>query len=115
MDVEAPSAPISSPLRSAWRGVIHTLALTARAALDVALPTLCVACHEPVAGEGVCAQCWSQLSFIEPPYCERLGIPFVYDPAPACCRCRRSPIRRATIAPAPRCITTTWHGRWSMP
>jgi ComF family protein len=82
MDVEAPSAPLSSPPRSAWRGVIHTLALTARAALDVALPTLCVACHEPVAGEGVCAQCWSQLSFIEPPYCERLGIPFVYDPGP---------------------------------
>jgi ComF family protein len=48
--------------------------------LDIALPTLCVACREPVAGEGVCAACWSKLSFIAPPYCERLGIPFVYDP-----------------------------------
>jgi ComF family protein len=46
------------------------------------LPTLCVACREPVAGEGVCAACWSQLSFIAPPYCPRLGIPFVYDPGP---------------------------------
>jgi ComF family protein len=35
-----------------------------------------------VDGEGVCAACWSKLSFIAPPYCERLGIPFVYDPGP---------------------------------
>jgi ComF family protein len=52
----------------------------ARLALDIALPTLCVACREPVDGEGVCAECWAQLSFIEPPLCPRLGIPFVYDP-----------------------------------
>ena len=26
--------------------------------------------------------CWSKLSFISRPYCERLGIPFVYDPGP---------------------------------
>jgi ComF family protein len=54
----------------------------ARLVLDVALPTLCVSCREPVAGEGVCGPCWSQLSFIEKPYCPRLGIPFVYDPGP---------------------------------
>ncbi|MFZ5738685.1 MAG: ComF family protein [Pseudomonadota bacterium] len=54
----------------------------ARAALDLALPTLCVACREPVAGDGLCARCWAQLSFIAPPYCEKLGIPFVYDPGP---------------------------------
>ncbi|WP_424628556.1 ComF family protein [Bradyrhizobium sp. SYSU BS000235] len=53
-----------------------------RAALDIALPTLCVSCHEPVAGEGVCATCWAKLSFIAPPFCVRLGIPFVYDPGP---------------------------------
>ena len=51
-------------------------------ALDIALPPLCVACREPVDGEGLCAACWSKLSFIAPPYCERLGIPFVYDPGP---------------------------------
>jgi ComF family protein len=54
----------------------------ARLALDIALPTLCVACREPVHGEGVCAACWSKLSFIAAPYCPRLGIPFVYDPGP---------------------------------
>ena len=43
---------------------------------------MCVACREPVDGEGVCAACWAKLSFIAPPYCPRLGIPFVYDPGP---------------------------------
>jgi ComF family protein len=51
-------------------------------ALDVALPQLCAACREPVSAEGVCANCWSKLNFIAPPYCERLGIPFPYDPGP---------------------------------
>jgi ComF family protein len=51
-------------------------------ALDVALPTLCPACREPVGGNGLCAPCWSKLSMIAPPYCERLGIPFAYDPGP---------------------------------
>jgi ComF family protein len=51
-------------------------------AVDVALPKLCAACREPVGGEGLCAGCWSKLSFIAPPYCERLGIPFPYDPGP---------------------------------
>src|SRR5437588_6869889 len=53
-----------------------------RAALDIALPRLCAVCREPVEGEGLCAPCWSKLSFITRPYCERLGIPFVYDPGP---------------------------------
>src|SRR6516165_1996422 len=57
-----------------------------RAALDlvagVALPQLCAACREPVEGSGLCANCWSKLSFIAPPYCERLGIPFTFDAGP---------------------------------
>jgi ComF family protein len=32
--------------------------------------------------DGLCPACWSKLSFIAPPYCERLGIPFAYDPGP---------------------------------
>jgi ComF family protein len=50
--------------------------------LGVALPELCAACREPVCGEGLCAPCWSKLSFIAPPYCPRLGIPFACDPGP---------------------------------
>jgi ComF family protein len=53
-----------------------------RAALDLALPRLCAVCREPVESEGLCPACWSKLSFISRPYCERLGIPFVYDPGP---------------------------------
>ncbi|MGH8636324.1 MAG: ComF family protein [Burkholderiales bacterium] len=51
-------------------------------AVDVALPQLCAACREPVEDQGLCAACWGKLSFIAPPYCERLGIPFTYDPGP---------------------------------
>jgi ComF family protein len=83
MDAEAsPSRSIANYWRSAlgaWRGAWSH---AAKLALDVALPTLCVACREPVDGEGVCAECWTKLSFIAQPYCPRLGIPFVYDPGP---------------------------------
>lgn len=83
MDAEAsPSHSITSHLRAALGAVGGACAQTARLVLDIALPTLCVSCREPVAGEGVCAQCWAKLSFIAPPYCPRLGIPFVYDPGP---------------------------------
>ncbi|EJN07104.1 putative amidophosphoribosyltransferase [Bradyrhizobium sp. YR681] len=81
MNAEA-SRAISSYLRGALGTGRHVLARAARLALDIALPTLCVSCREPVDGEGVCAACWARLSFIERPYCPRLGIPFVYDPGP---------------------------------
>jgi ComF family protein len=51
-------------------------------AVDVALPQLCASCREPVGSDGLCPACWSRISFIAPPYCERLGIPFSYDPGP---------------------------------
>jgi ComF family protein len=83
MDAEiAPSRPRSNHLRSALAACRGVWAHATKAVLDIALPTLCVACREPVDGEGVCAGCWAKLSFIEPPYCPRLGIPFVYDPGP---------------------------------
>jgi len=52
-------------------------------ALDSALPPLCPGCRELVADHGgLCAACWSRISFISRPYCERLGIPFAFDPGP---------------------------------
>src|SRR5215216_7089530 len=76
MEAEAaPSRSIVRYLRGAW-------AHAAKFALDIALPTLCVSCREPVDGDGVCAACWAKLSFIAPPFCPRLGIPFAYDPGP---------------------------------
>ncbi len=75
----APSPAICVARLSACRDAFAHLP---RLALDIALPTLCVSCREPVDGEGVCAACWAKLSFIAPPFCPRLGIPFVYDPGP---------------------------------
>ena len=63
---------IAGPLRGAMRFLA-----------DTALPPLCPSCRTPLgAGAGLCADCWAKLSFIEPPYCARLGIPFIYDPGP---------------------------------
>jgi len=59
------------------------LAAGFRLARDVALPPLCPSCRETLGdGAGLCAECWSKLSLIEPPYCARLGIPFAYDAGP---------------------------------
>src|SRR6201992_3317083 len=78
----APARSFSSHLRGTIGACRGVWSRAAKLALDIALPTLCVACREPVDGEGVCAECWAKLSFIAPPYCPRLGIPFVYDPGP---------------------------------
>jgi len=54
-----------------------------RPIIDIGLPPLCPACREPVRDAGaLCPQCWSRLNFITRPYCERLGIPFAFDPGP---------------------------------
>ena len=83
MDAEASaSRSISTHLRDALTAFRGAWSHAAKLALDIVLPTLCVACREPVDGEGVCAECWGKLSFIAPPFCPRLGIPFVYDPGP---------------------------------
>ena len=82
MDAATPSRSFSGHLRGALRLAQGAWSHASRLPLDIALPTLCVACREPVSGEGVCATCWSKLSFIAPPFCPRLGIPFVYDPGP---------------------------------
>jgi ComF family protein len=69
--------------RRRWARFAGALRGAGRVVLDAALPPLCPACRKPVADDGgLCPGCWSQLSFITPPYCERLGIPFAYDPGP---------------------------------
>src|SRR5215472_13842895 len=66
-----------------WTRFAGALRGAGRVVLDAALPPLCPACRKPVADDGgLCPGCWSQLSFITPPYCEKLGTPFAYDPGP---------------------------------
>jgi ComF family protein len=44
-------------------------------------PPHCFGCRRLVADQGaVCAECWSNIRFIERPYCEVLGTPFQNDP-----------------------------------
>ena len=51
-----------------------------RAAVDLVLPPTCLSCRKPVgAAGGLCPACWTGMGFIERPYCERLGTPFVSD------------------------------------
>jgi ComF family protein len=64
-------ARAAAALRSALRLIVN-----------VGLPQLCATCREPVEGAGLCPACWSKLSFIAPPYCERLGTPFPFDGGP---------------------------------
>ena len=78
MDTEAATPAPQSRLAR----LVDALRAAGRIAVDVALPQVCGSCREPVSAPGLCATCWSKLSFIAPPYCERLGIPFAYDPGP---------------------------------
>jgi ComF family protein len=78
-----PELTVAANGRGRWARVAGALRGAGRLVLDAALPPLCPACKKPVADDGgLCPDCWSQLSFITPPYCERLGIPFAYDPGP---------------------------------
>ena len=56
------------------------LARAARAALGIVYPPTCIACAAAT-GEAhtLCARCWSEVRFIERPFCERLGTPFAVD------------------------------------
>src|SRR5438067_8784308 len=66
--------------RRRWPQMLRKLA---GISLDLALPPLCPACKDPVGAQAaLCASCWSKLAFISPPFCDRLGTPFAYDPGP---------------------------------
>ena len=71
--VEAETIPL--------RSVVAQAALTAaRTVIDLVLPPTCLACKKPVgAAGGLCSACWTNIGFIERPYCERLGTPFPND------------------------------------
>ncbi len=78
-----PELAASEEQRGRWARFASAVRGAGRVILDTALPPLCPACRKPVADDGgLCPGCWSQLSFITPPYCARLGIPFAYDPGP---------------------------------
>src|SRR5215216_4804902 len=77
----AATTSIAPTARWAKLKAARPLRAAARSFLDVGLPPLCPACRELVRDSAaLCPACWSKLNFITRPYCERLGIPFAYDP-----------------------------------
>jgi ComF family protein len=51
-----------------------------RTALDLVFPPACISCRQAIEAHGaLCPSCWSQVRFIEKPYCDRLGTPFAAD------------------------------------
>lgn len=55
----------------------------ARGLVDLVYPPHCLACGAATGSpNGLCAPCWRGLSFIERPYCERIGLPFERDLGP---------------------------------
>jgi ComF family protein len=65
--------PALAPLAAAARRV-------GALALDVVYPPICIACRRATAAHfALCPSCWTQMRFIERPFCERLGVPFDVD------------------------------------
>jgi len=78
--------PIASPapprfqLAGALAGGARRLG---RAAVDLVYPPSCLACRAATSAPGtLCPVCWTQMRFIERPFCERLGTPFAQDLGP---------------------------------
>lgn len=69
------SAPASLP-----RGLRRGAGALARACLGLIYPPTCVACGGATGeAHALCPPCWSEMRFLERPFCERLGTPFAVD------------------------------------
>ncbi len=78
-----PDIAINERISARLSRIASALRMPLRLILEVGLPQLCPSCRDPVGdGAGLCAACWAKLSPIERPFCEKLGIPFTYDPGP---------------------------------
>ena len=80
--VETPTAapPPPASLGTRAKKAAQTLALHT---LNLFYPPACMSCRGAVsAAHTLCPTCWTQVRFIERPYCERLGTPFAQDLGP---------------------------------
>lgn len=79
-DVTSDPATLASAPAGKPQGLRRGARAVARACLGLIYPPTCVACGgatgEPHA---LCPACWSQMRFLERPFCERLGTPFAVD------------------------------------
>ena len=70
---------------------------------DLALPPRCPGCSAIVHAEhGFCADCWSSLRFVGPPWCAACLLPFAYDRGPdaLCADCLADPPPHAGVRAA---------------
>jgi ComF family protein len=66
-----------------FRPLPPAVKVVARRLLDAILPPQCLSCRDLVAEPGqLCAQCWSDVRFIDAPYCAVCGRPFEFDTGP---------------------------------
>ena len=74
---ERTESPAGAPIAPRHSSALTAFCVSAaRGVADFILPPLCLICRGSVQGHGgLCAQCWSGIDFIEPPRCDRLGIP----------------------------------------
>jgi predicted amidophosphoribosyltransferase len=71
---------VNAPLILAPRRVFRLVRQAAAIAVGLVYPPTCIVCQGATGdAHALCAACWSQLRFIERPYCERLGTPFPVD------------------------------------
>ena len=74
--------PLEPPLP--WRTRMAQMAARLQTAcLNLVYPPGCMVCRSAVTAPGtLCTDCWTQMRFIERPFCERLGTPFAQDLGP---------------------------------
>ena len=76
--------------------VPSVVAAAGRALIDLILPPRCLSCGIPVTEPGtLCGTCWPALTFIGAPFCDRCGVPFVFEVPgdTVCADCLRRPPR----------------------
>ncbi|HEX3754095.1 MAG TPA: ComF family protein [Rhizomicrobium sp.] len=81
-------------------------------ALDLVFPPLCQVCRAPVgAGGGVCATCWSTITFLDSPACACCGIPFPVELGEAESLCAACHGRRPAFDTARAILAYDEHSR----
>lgn len=72
----APQAPVAPPRWHLTTSLTSGLSQLA----DLMMPPVCLGCHAHLGGlDALCPKCWSGITFIRPPLCDRLGLPMPYD------------------------------------
>jgi ComF family protein len=91
-EIPAPQPPDASSggffarifVRSIERSKVRSIfSYAAQQVLDLVYPPSCCACNAAVQQNGfLCPSCWTRLTLIERPFCERSGTPFAQDLGP---------------------------------